>query len=273
MSTEYFEANRANWDERADIHIKDETGFYAIDRLIAGEPVLTPIERAELPVLTGKRVAHLQCHIGTDTLSLKLLGAREVAGLDFSPRAVAHARQLAERAGLEARFVEGSVYDAGELLGPNHDLVFTSWGTIGWLDDIERWAAAIASVLRPGGQFYFADSHPFALPFESGPAGGPVLTYDYVSPKDEPLSFDEDTTYNLSDDKIRSTRTYEWTHSMSRVLNALLGVGLKLSFVHEHEEVPWRMFGNLVEGSPRMWRLPPGHVRLPLAWSILAEKS
>ena len=273
MADEHFEANRSNWNERADIHIKDETGFYAIDRLVAGEPVLTPIERQELPALAGKRVAHFQCHIGTDTLSLKLLGAAEVVGLDFSPKAVAHARELAERAGLEAQFVEGSVYDAPALLGGDFDLVFTSWGTIGWLDDMARWAAAIAGVLKPGGQLYFADSHPFVLPFDDEAGGAPTLLYDYETPQEQPLQFDTDTTYNLSDERIGSTRTYEWSHSMSRVLNALIGAGLTIRVVNEHEAVPWQRFGIMTMGADRLWRLPKEHVRIPLAWSILAEKT
>lgn len=276
MASEHFEANRANWNERADIHIKDETGFYAIDRLVAGEPVLTPIERQELPPLECKRIAHFQCHIGTDTLSLKLLGAAEVIGLDFSPKAIGHARELAERAGLSATFVEGSVYDAQTLLAGQFDMVFTSWGTIGWLDDVERWARAVAGVLKPGGTFYFADGHPFAYAFEDSEDGGtadPALTFDYETPRDRPLTFDTDTTYNQSDERLTSTRTYEWSHSVSRVLNALIGAGLRIRFVNEHEAVPWQMFGVLSVGEDRMWRWPAGHLRLPLAWSILAEKA
>lgn len=272
MAKTYFEANRANWNERADIHRRDETGFYGIQQLLAGENLLTPIEQAELPPLVGKRVVHLQCHIGTDTLSLKRLGPAEVVGIDFSPRALEHARALAEQTGLAARFVEGSVFDAQQLVGTGYDLAFTTWGTIGWLDDIEAWARAVAGVLRPGGQFYFADSHPLAQLFEDVPTGGIALQYDYETPYDQPISNDEEFTYNLSQQRLTSTRTYEWHHSVSRVLNALISAGLSIDFVHEHYELPWMMFSNMVAGSPRMFRLPEGHVRLPLAWSIAAAK-
>lgn len=274
MNQSYLDANRANWDERADIHYRNETGFYRIEDVIAGRPVLTSIEARELPPLAGKKVAHLQCHIGTDTLSLKLMGAASVIGLDFSSRALAHARSLAQRAGLEASFVEGSVYDAPARIGTSYDLAFTSWGTITWLDDIDSWARAVAGVLRPGGQFYFADSHPIAHLFEDGaPGGGIALHFDYETPRTQPIVFNDDVTYTGSTEKIASVRTYEWQHSVGQVLNALIGAGLVIDFVHEHDEIPWMMFSNMVPAAERgMFRLPDGHIRFPLAWSILAHK-
>jgi SAM-dependent methyltransferase len=273
LGQSYFDANRANWDERADIHFRNETGFYGIDAVIAGRPVLTSIEKSELPPLAGKRVAHFQCHIGTDTLSLKLMGAASVTGLDFSTRALEHARRLAERAGLDATFVEGSVYDAPARIGTGYDLVFTSWGTICWLDDVEAWARAVAAVLSPGGQFYFADSHPISHLFEDAPGGGLGLHFDYETPRERPISADVDVTYTGSTEKLRSIRTYEWQHSFGQVLNALIGAGLTIDFVHEHDAIPWMMFSSMVPADePGMFRLPAGQLRVPLAWSILAHR-
>jgi SAM-dependent methyltransferase len=269
----YFDANRANWNERADIHFKDETGFYRIDEILAGRPVLTPIEQSELPPLEGKKIAHFQCHIGTDTLSLKLMGAASVTGLDFSPRALQHARTLAARAGLVASFIEGSVYDAPQLLGGDFDLVFTSWGTITWLDDLSAWGRAIAGVLKPGGRLYFADSHPMALVFEDQGSGEIVPRFDYETPIEQPLVLDEEHTYNLSSDRLSNTRTYEWQHSIAQVLNSLIEAGIAIDGVHEHDEIPWMMFGNLVPGSAKgMFRLPQGSVRIPLSWSIMGHR-
>jgi SAM-dependent methyltransferase len=274
MGQSHADANRANWDERADIHYRDETGFYRIDDVVAGRPVLTSIERRELPALAGKRVAHFQCHIGTDTLSLKLLGAASVTGLDFSGRALERARDLSRRAGVEASFVEGSVYDAVALLGGGFDLVFTSWGTITWLDDVSAWANAVAGVLRSDGQFYFADSHPVSHLFEDAPGGGIELHFDYQTGRGIPVSNDVEVTYTGSQEKLRNIRTYEWQHSLGEVLSALVNAGLAIDFVHEHEEIPWMMFSNMVPANEKgMFRLPDGHVRLPMAWSILAHKS
>ena len=155
----YLDANRLNWDERADIHAEDVTGAYAIERFLAGADTLHSIEANEIGDVAGLDVLHLQCHIGVDTLCLARRGAR-VTGLDFSANALRHARDLARKAKLEARFVLGNVYDAPALVGSVFDLVFTTWGTITWLPDIRRWGAAIALMLKPGGRLYFADSHP-----------------------------------------------------------------------------------------------------------------
>lgn len=272
MSEDYLAANRANWNERADIHIADETGFYRIAEVLAGANVLTPIERAELGDIAGLKVAHFQCHIGTDTLSLKRMGAAEVVGLDFSPQALAHARALARRTGLDIRFVEGTVFDAPALIGSGFDLVFTSWGTIGWYKDIEGWARAVAGVLKPGGRLYFADGHPTALILGDG-EGGLAPVFDYETPYEAPLVFEDGVTYTGSLTKIENARAFEWTHSISRVLNALIDAGLRIEHVAEHEALPWAMYSIMTEGPDHLFRLPPGHVRIPLAWSIQATKS
>src|SRR6185295_3519013 len=157
--TDYLDINRRNWDERAAIHARDATGDYMLDRFRAGEDALHAIEAAELGDISGKRVLHLQCHIGRDTLCLVRRGAI-VTGLDFSGAALNVARRLSAETGLKADFVEGTVDQAPHLAPGPFDLVFTTWGTICWLPDVSKWAKVIASVLRPGGELYFADAHP-----------------------------------------------------------------------------------------------------------------
>lgn len=267
-SDKFFEANQANWNDRAGIHIQDKARFYAIDELVAGANVLTPIERHELGDLTGLRVAHFQCHIGTDTLSLKRMGATEVVGLDFSPVALGHARDLASRAGLEARFAEGNVYDAAAVIGTGFDLVFTSWGTICWLDDLDRWARAIVEVLRPGGRLYFADTHPYALTLDSDDAGNLRPAYDYRTPAESPIVSDEETSYDGSNQTVTNTRTYEWQHSVSEILNALIRAGIGIDFVNEHNALPWEIYRGMHKGEDRLFRMAPGHAVTPLAISI-----
>src|SRR5438132_3510982 len=146
-----IDANRRNWDERATIHARDATGDYMLDRFRAGEDALHEVEAAELGDIAGKRLLHLQCHIGRDTLCLVRRGAI-ATGLDFSEPALEVARQLARETGLAAEFVHGTVDDAPELTPGPFDLVFTTWGTICWLPDMTRWARIIASVLKPGGE-------------------------------------------------------------------------------------------------------------------------
>ena len=138
---EMIRANRANWDERVGVHLGP--GGYDLSDLRAGHGRLSTIEEAELPPLRGKRVLHLQCHFGADTLTLAQRGAK-VVGLDFSIRAIEAARNLANELGLTGRaiFVHADVYDGVEAIPPPHgfDLVFVTWGAICWLPDIPRWA-------------------------------------------------------------------------------------------------------------------------------------
>jgi SAM-dependent methyltransferase len=189
----FLDANRANWDERADIHAEDSTGAYGIARFLAGEDVLFPIEAAEIGDVAGLDVLHLQCHIGIDTLCLARRGAR-VTGLDFSEKSLSHARELAAKAGLPARFVQGNVYSAPALVGGLFDLVYTTWGTVAWLPDIRLWGEVIGSLLRPGGRFYFADTHPSFATMEQV-NDQLVPTFNWRTPSSIPLEFT--TTQNL----------------------------------------------------------------------------
>ena len=177
-----YDTNRASWNERAGIHLADETGFYEIDAFRAGKSSLHAIEAQEIGDVRAKRLAHLQCHIGLDTLSLARMGA-EVTGLDFSSSALEGARKLATETGLPAAFVEGNVYDARELLTGQFDIVYVTWGAINWLPDIARWGEVAASLLAPGGFLYLAESHPFALVFEEI-AGRLEPTYPWRTPRD-----------------------------------------------------------------------------------------
>jgi SAM-dependent methyltransferase len=268
----YAEINRANWDERADMHYADETGFYQVERFLAGGNVLTPIEKAELGDLSGLKIAHLQCHIGTDTLSMKRMGAAQVVGLDFSPRSIEHARTLAARSELEARFVDGDVYDAPALLGRDFDLVTTSWGTIVWLDDLDRWARAIADLLKPGGSFYYADCHPTAWMLANDDRGGIAFRYDYELAAEAPMPVDVEINYTFAKQQLLNKRTYEWSHSLSSIVNALVGAGLTIEWLHEHYELQWKMLEQMTMGEDRMWRLPESEVKIPLALSLRARK-
>jgi SAM-dependent methyltransferase len=268
--TDYVEINRRNWDERAAIHARDTTGSYRLDRFRAGEDVLHPIEAAELGGIAGKRVLHLQCHIGLDTLSLVRRGA-EVTGLDFSGAALRIARRLSDETGLKADFVEGTVDQAPALAPGPFDLVYTTWGSICWLPDVRAWAKVIAAVLAPGGELYFADGHPAFSVLEEV-AGNYVPAYDFQTPADRPLQFATETTYTGDPTIMSHQSTREWIHSLSAVLGGLIDAGLAITTFREHEVLPWRALASLVPAPERMWRLPDGVPRMPLSYSLRAKK-
>jgi SAM-dependent methyltransferase len=266
----FLDTNRASWDERADIHVEDLSGAYGIERFLAGEDVLYPIEATEIGDVSGLRVLHLQCHIGLDTLCLARRGA-DVTGLDFSAAALRHARELAERAGLAARFVHGEVYDAAALCGVDFDLVYTTWGTISWLPDIRRWGSMVAAVLKPGGSLYFADQHP-SLAVLDEVDGRPVPTFNWRTPSSLPLEFAASQTYTGDPRALLHTRNFNWIHPLSDILMALIDHGLVIERIAEHEGLPWAMFPLMKKEADRLYRLPTGTPRLPLAVSLRARK-
>ncbi|MBB3948995.1 class I SAM-dependent methyltransferase [Aureimonas jatrophae] len=268
----YRQANLLNWNERAALHSTDTTGSYRIAKVLAGGSSLHAIEEGEIGDITGLDVVHLQCHIGLDTLSLKHLGARSVAGLDFSPVAIAAANDFARRAGTEARFVEGVVEAAPDLLGRAcFDLAFVTWGAINWLSDIELWARTVAALLRPGGRLYLLEGHPQMNQCELRD-GRLAFEFPHTGATRDPLAFDEAQTYTGDARKLEATRNYEWIHPLGSIVGALLAAGLRLDFLHEHDRIAWRAFEGMVEDGEDLFRLPPGIAAPPLAFSIGASR-
>lgn len=276
---EWLDRNRARWDEIVPIHVA--APMYDRTALRAGRGrFMTPVEERELADYApagwaGLRVLHLQCHFGQDTLVFAQRGA-EVVGLDFSMPAVEEARALAAELGLadRARFVHANIYDARHLLPEpgSFDVVYSTWGTIGWLPDIAEWARIIAWFLKPGGRLYFADGHPAAWAHDD-PASGeglPELRYEYFG-DGRPDIWDDGRDYADADAVVQNTVTWEWSHPTAEVITGLLDAGLRLDFYHEHDVVPWRMFRALEEKDEGLWGWPEKRW-LPLTFSLGATR-
>lgn len=270
MKDEHFEANRRSWDERVAIHAADETGFYDVAKVLRGEDKLNAIEAGEIGDIRGLRIAHLQCHFGLDTICLERRGA-DVTGLDFSPAAIAKARELVGQLGLRARFVEGNVYDARALLKGEFDMVYVTWGAITWLPDIHRWAATVASLLKPGGWLYLAEGHPVTYCLDSV-EGKIVPRFDWRTAADNPIVDDEETTYTGSAAKLVNKRNYNWIHPLSDIIGGLRQAGLTIDWLHEHAALTWPLFPNMIESEDGLYRLPADHPQLPLSFSLKAVK-
>ena len=267
---EFFDANRRSWDERVAIHRRDETGFYAVKTVLDGGDKLNAIEAAEIGDVRGLRVVHLQCHFGLDSICLARRGAN-VVGLDFSSAAIAEARKLAAETGADARFVEGNVYDARQLIDGAFDMVYVTWGAIGWLPDIFRWAKVVASLLKPDGKLYLAESHPAILCFE-WVDGRITPAYDLRTPKDRPITEDIPLTYTGATDELQNRRTFSWNHPLADILNAIIGAGMTLEWLNEHAALTWNMFPSMHEGEDGLYRLPLDQPQLPLAFSLMARR-
>ncbi|HVA20784.1 MAG TPA: class I SAM-dependent methyltransferase [Candidatus Micrarchaeia archaeon] len=257
-------ANLAFWEERVPIHRR--SAFYDVDGFRAGRGVLEPFEVAELGDVRGRSLVHLQCHIGLDTLSWARRGAL-VTGVDFSPAAIAVARELALEVASGADFVCSEVSAAPAALAGPYQIVYTGKGALTWLPDLERWADAVVALLAPGGVFYLSEFHPLVDMLDDS---GRALRHDYFG--SGPIVTDEPGTYADRDAPTVHNRQYEWTHPLSRVISVLLDRGLELELLHEH---PFTLFPRFpwLEGRPdgTYWP-PPGAPSMPFMYSVRARR-
>ena len=267
MSTEkYFEANKASWNESVAIHKNSD--FYELKEFKEGMNKLHDLEREELGDISGKSVLHLQCHFGMDTLSLERLGA-EVTGVDFSEEGIRTAEEIRDELGMKAEFVLSDIYSLPLKLDKKFDIVFTSYGVLLWLPDLDKWAKMISHFLKDDGFFYIAEMHPFGYVFDnSSEVKDLEVKYPYFK-KPEPLVFTEDGTYADIGAKKTNKTTYEWTHSLSDIFMALMNSGLKIEFFHEHPFTVWKQFPWMKKGSDRYYRMDE---EIPLLFSLKAVK-
>lgn len=264
----WLQENRVSWDARVGVHVA--SAFYDVEGFLADAKRLSlqPYEPALLGDVTGLDLVHLQCHFGLDTLSWARLGAK-VTGLDLAPSAVEAARALAERAGLDASFIEGNTYDAAELIDRRFDVVYTGFGAICWLPDLERWAQVVAALLKPGGRLCLAEFHPILSVVGDD---GERIAYDYFKP--EPYREPWADSYADPEATFEPTMVNEWVHPISSVVTALLDVGLELASLAEYPSACFKPFANMVPSGdgPRRWAMPEGGPRVPLEYSLVARR-
>jgi SAM-dependent methyltransferase len=274
VSENWRAINLANWESRVAVH----TGPAGYDRGAFDDPDhisdVVRYDRPRLGRLDGLDVVHLQCHLGTDTVSLARLGARSAVGLDFSPSAVREARVLATRAGADATFVEGDAYDAVQLLGAGRfDLVYTGIGAICWLPSIRRWAEVVAGLLRAGGRLFMREGHPMLWSMcDPRPDGLLVVEYPYFETAGVP--FREETSY-AGTDSVSSPEMVCFNHGLGEIFTALQDAGLDVTGLEEHREVPWNPLGDAMEPSPDHpgeYVLTTGRDRLPMTYTVQAVK-
>ena len=274
--------NKERWDLLADIHVKAaEAGtarYYDLKAFKEGKSSLFPIEIAELPDLKGKRVLHLQCHFGMDSISLTRMGA-EVVGIDFSANAIEAANKLAQELGVNTTFLHSDIYKLIETMPEDEksfDFVFTSHGVLVWLSDIKAWGQIIAHFLKPGGQFYVIDSHPISFMFDDEPG---TMDFKVVHPyfnNGKPFRFESEGTYIdediVNNPSIGPTVSYEWNHSLSDIVMALIDAGLTIDFLHEHAESSWQVYSFAKQVENGNWVVNQDGLNTPLSFSILASK-
>jgi 2-polyprenyl-3-methyl-5-hydroxy-6-metoxy-1,4-benzoquinol methylase len=272
-SETYLATNHANWESRVPLHAASND--YGLERYVTDPERLSDVVRFDVPRLgeiAGLDAVHLQCHIGTDTLSLARLGA-SVTGLDFSGSALEVARDLFARCGTPGHFVESTVDDALAALGSaRFDLVYTGVGAITWLPSIERWAEVVASVLRPGGRLFIRDMHPMLFTLdESRDDDLLVVRFHYFeTPGGE--RFEADVSYVDHEGTLESPAEISFNHSIGEMLTAVLDHGMTIDAFVEHDTVPWQALPQMVQRVENEWALPDRPERVPLSFTLQATK-
>jgi SAM-dependent methyltransferase len=262
MDQEFIRFNRQLWDKKTPYHLASD--FYDVEGFLAGKESLNNIELDLLGDLSGKKVLHLQCHFGQDTLSLARKGA-EVTGVDLSGKAIEAAVSLSAKMEVEARFIQANIFDLPEVLDEKFDLIFTSYGVIGWLPDLQAWGALIANYLQAGGRFVIAEFHPVMWMFDDEIQ---KIKYPYFNLG--PIIEESIHTYADSEAPIQQL-AYNWNHSLADVLGALLSAGLQITDFQEYNYSPYDIFagGIAVEHGYQVKGLED---KLPYIFSVVANK-
>jgi len=262
-NTDYLKINQDLWDLRVKPHM--ESDFYELDAFKAGKTSLQAIEQELLGDVRGKTITHLQCHFGLDSLSLARMGAT-VTGLDFSPEAITAAKTLTTELKVNARFVEANVYDAAECIGEPADLVFTTYGVLGWLPDLEKWARVVSDCLKPGGKLLLVEFHPFMWAFDDDFT---KLTYSYFH--SDPIVEEIPGNYTSHGTPIVQ-QSIGWNHSLAETYNALQSTGMRITHFNEYDYSPYPILKNGVQSGPRKWMFKGFEHMVPLVYSLMAEK-
>jgi len=264
---EYMDSNRALWDEMTPMHAASE--FYDVEGFKKGRCTLDADDVREVGDVKGKSLLHLQCHFGMDTLSWARRGAA-VTGVDFSEKAITVARLLAGEVALRARFIHCNVYDLPQHLSEEFDIIYTSYGVLCWLPDVAAWAQVAARFVKPGGFLYVRDFHPFSHVFDDAQeATTPTVKLPYFG-SGAPERYEPCGGSYAGPGEFHH-ESYEWTHPIGEIVNALVEAGLRIAYLHEFPYTCYNSHAFLVQDGIRRWRVKNGP-ELPLMFSIRAER-
>lgn len=260
---DYIKCNQQWWNANLPAHLKSD--FYNVGEFIDGKSSLNNIELQLLGNIEGKSILHLQCHFGMDSISLARMGAK-VTGVDFSDKAIDAAKKLVQKTGVHADFVCCDVYSLPEHLDAHFDIVFTSYGVIGWLPDIQKWAYLVSKYIQPGGSFIMAEFHPVVWMFDNN---FNTIAYPYF--QDAPIIETQEGSYANRDTDEKHTNI-SWNHGLSEVINNLIHQGLYISAFQEYDYSPYNCFQDMIEIAPGRFQIKRLGNKIPMVYSIKAEK-
>lgn len=260
---DYLQLNKALWDERTAHHV--DSDFYDMPGFMAGKTSLKEIELGLLGDVSGKSILHLQCHFGQDTLSLARMGAK-VTGVDFSDVAIAKAKAVAGELKLDARFICSDVYKLHEQLDEQFDMIFTTYGVLGWLPSMEEWARVVSRFLKPGGTLMLVEFHPAVWMFDNDFT---YVQYSYFNK--EAIVENEQGTYTDKNAPIQ-LQSVGWNHPLSDVLTALLNNGMHIDAFREYDYSPYAAFSKSVPVGEDRFGIEGMAGKLPMVYAVKAVK-
>ena len=259
----YIALNKNAWNNKTEVHIASD--FYDMKGFLEGKSTLNSIELELLGAISNKKILHLQCHFGQDTMTFARMGA-QATGIDFSEKAIEKATEFSKQLNLDTTFICCDIYEAPKYLKDQFDIVFTSYGTIGWLPDLDKWAKVVSQFLKPGGQFIMADFHPVVWMYDND---FKEVFYSYFNI--EPIVEDETGTYADRYSEIEA-KTITWNHPISETLNALITNGIELNSFNEYDYSPYNCFNNTEEFEPNKFRIKTFENKIPMVYSIKGTK-
>ncbi|WP_026815072.1 class I SAM-dependent methyltransferase [Arenibacter certesii] len=262
-ASNYQAINKASWNNRVNAHLNSD--FYDLDGFLNGKSSLNQIETDLLGDIKEKSILHLQCHFGQDTISLCRLGA-QATGVDLSDKAIEAAKRIAADTNSKATFICCDIYDLPKYLNHQFDIVFTSYGTIGWLPDLNKWATIIARFLKPGGKLVFVEFHPVVWMFDDN---FEKVAYNYFN--SGAIVETEQGTYADKNAEIEQEYVM-WNHSLSEVISGLILAGLEIKSFEEFDYSPYNCFNHTVEIAPGKFRIKHLENKIPLVYSLVATK-
>ena len=260
----YLDINRKLWNAKVDSHLKSD--FYFVDEFVKGRTSLNSIELELLGDIKDQEILHLQCHFGQDSISLSRLGAK-VTGVDFSDEAISAAKNLAKKCETDTKFIVSDVYELPNILEKKFDIVYTTYGTIGWLPDLKKWAKVISTFLKPGGKLIFVEFHPFIWMFNDDFT---EIKYDYF--QGEPIIETSEGTYADQSAKI-SLQEVGWNHEISDVIQSLIDENLEIKNMQEYNYSPYSCFKNMIEIEKGKYQIPQFGGKVPYVYSLVAQKN
>ena len=263
MDAEYFETNRNSWNEKTKVHIASD--FYDNENFLKGKCTLKSIELDLLGDIRGKSILHLQCHFGQDSISLSRMGAG-VTGTDISDEAVKQAEIFAEKTQSGTKFICCNIYDLAEHSDEQFDIVFTSYGTIGWLPDLDRWAGIISRFLKPGGRFIFVEFHPVVWMFDDE---FEKVGYNYFNTG---AIIEKEKGDYADPDALKGQELVGWNHSIGEVLGSLIKNGLEINSFEEFDFSPFNCFKHTIEAEPGKFRIQQLDNKIPMIYALQATK-